>query len=373
MFEITNRWLSNELDPVDPLQITRIITYDSFVAWERLLLFIKELNPFLTNLTQFKRIATKNELKDFICNATDIDNSRVQHLISEYMKLPEFYYVGSPLAALAYYDNQGHMTGMCRFKRVKRIAEKASRYAALHIADKVRLTAARLATQIGKGNENAKELVEQAEKEHLLEFKRNGISLPAANMTIKDVLGLKLIKNGISEEQLESVISGLPGATIIEKEVHTGSYNAVHYVVELTVDLDYMSKRFKSRPPSDAYRYRGLPANNLSRDFEWFLYSGSNTVQVDLIFTTIEELVESEIGRSMHETRIFKQRRQQNVYGNITINIEYIIEYLLAVGMSPTKQIDDIPIKIWGRYLPDTLGYNIRKLYELPEYSIVDY
>lgn len=373
LLEITNRWLSDKLDPQDPLQITRIITYDSYVAWERLLLLIESLGSSLPKFRRYRRLSTKNELKDFICKAAHIDHPRIRHLISEYQKMPEFYYIGSPIAALVYHDDQGRMTGMCRFKRVKRIAEKASRYASLHIADKLRLTAARLAKRTEEQRGDVKVVIEQAEREHLLDFKKNGLRLPAPIMTIKDVLGLKIIKNDITEEMLESALSGLHGTSIVEKEIHTGNYNAVHYVVELTVDLDYMSQRFRERPHSDAYRYRGLPATNLHEDFDRFLRSGSSTVQVDLIFTTMEDLVESEIGRSMHESRIFKQRRLQNVYGNITINIEYIIEYLLAVGMSPVTHIDEIPIKIWGRYLPDTVSYSIRKLYELPEFSIVDY
>ena len=74
----------------------------------------------------------------------------------------------------------------------------------------------------------------------------------------------------------------------------------------------------------------------------------------------------------MHESRIFMQRQQQELYGNISLNIEYIIEYLLAVGLSPKVHMDEIPIKIWGRYLPDTLSYRIRRLYQMPEYSLID-
>ncbi len=74
----------------------------------------------------------------------------------------------------------------------------------------------------------------------------------------------------------------------------------------------------------------------------------------------------------MHESRIFLQRQEQELYGNISLNIEYIIEYLLAVGLSPTVHLDEIPIKIWGRYLPDTLSYRLRRLYNTPEYSLSD-
>jgi hypothetical protein len=372
LFEITNRWLSDRLEPNDALQITRIITYDSFVAWERLLLFIKELNRFLPNLIRFKKIDSKKELKDFICSGADINTERLRHIISKYQRSPESYYIGAPIAALAFHDDSGKITGMCRFKRVKRIAEKASRYALLHITDQVRHTATQLGLRNGNEPVMSPKLLAQAEKEHLAQIRHHGLTLPAPIMTIKDVLGLKIIKNGVSEEALESQMLRIPGATVIEKEVHSGNYNAVHYVIELTVNFDYMIERFKERHGDSAYRYRGLPAT-LTEDFQQFLRSGTNTVQVDLIFTTLDELIESEIGRSMHETHIFKQRQQQRGFGNIPINIEYIIEYLIAVGISPTTRIEELPIKIWGRYLPDALSYSIRKLYNMPEYSIIDY
>jgi hypothetical protein len=74
----------------------------------------------------------------------------------------------------------------------------------------------------------------------------------------------------------------------------------------------------------------------------------------------------------MHEARIFRQRQERALYGNIPVNIEYILEYLLAVGLSPVVKIDEIPFKIWGRYLPDTLSFCIRRLYGIPEFSLID-
>jgi len=59
-FEITSRWLSDRLEPEDPLKITRIITYDSFAAWETLLFFINELLKSLTNLP-FKKTSISHK------------------------------------------------------------------------------------------------------------------------------------------------------------------------------------------------------------------------------------------------------------------------------------------------------------------------
>jgi hypothetical protein len=190
-------------------------------------------------------------------------------------------------------------------------------------------------------------------------------------MTIKDILGIKLIDNGFGEDGLEEALHQRKGLTIIEKERHRGHYNAIHYVVEKKIHSDDVLEGLnlsKSRP---IFEQRGLTETNSISEFTEFLASGANSVQIDLILTSYEELIESEIGRSMHETRIFEQRDQQRFHGNILTNIEYIIEFLFAVGLSPKVHLNEIPIKLWGRYLPDTLSYRIRELYDMQEHSLV--
>jgi hypothetical protein len=49
--------------------------------------------------------------------------------------------------------------------------------------------------------------------------------------------------------------------------------------------------------------------------------------------------------------------------------MEFLIEYLFAVGISPQVSIDRLPIKLWGRYLPDTVIDQIRALYRVPGYD----
>ncbi len=372
-----NRWLSDRLEPGDPLKITRIITYDSFAAWETLLLFIDELLKSLTH-SQFKRtsISHKKVLKDFLCNNNHQKSDRIKSLISEYMKMPEFYYIGSPLTGYIYHDRLINLFSICRFKRARRIAEKASRYASMHVYNEVKALAKDiLRKRTRRKNQSALLLHNdyiEAEKQILMRIRRKGIKLPVDSMTINDILGTKLIDNGYGENKLESALTGMPGVSIIEKKKHSGNYNAVHYIIELKVNFEYITDKFKKNSKYQNSIKSRLPNVPLYEDFSGFVTTGADTIHVDLIFTTFEELVESEIGRSMHESRIFLQRQGQELYGNISLNIEYIIEYLFAVGLSPTVHMDEIPIKIWGRYLPDTLSYRIRRLYNTPEYSLIN-
>jgi hypothetical protein len=376
LFDITNRWISNKLEPEDPLQITRIITYDSFSAWETLLLFTDDLLQNLTDAPVLrKKISYKKDLKDFLCHTQNQKSDRVKLLIREYVKMSEFYYIGSPLAGYICHNSLSQILSICRFKRVKRIAEKASRYASMYIFDKVQTIAHELSKDGTRTPPFAKQIPDEilimAEKRIMENVKDNGVKLPVQRMTIKDVLGIKVIDNDFGENKLESAITRSIGSRIVEKERHSGIYNAVHYVVELKVDFDHLIRKFANSSINIGCEKKGLPAEGLHEDFSKFVATGADTVHVDLIFTSFEELVESEIGRSMHENRIFEQRKQNTVLGNIPINIEYIIEYLIAVGLSPTIDIKEIPIKIWGRYLPDTLSDRIRKLHQIPEYSMI--
>jgi hypothetical protein len=55
--------------------------------------------------------------------------------------------------------------------------------------------------------------------------------------------------------------------------------------------------------------------------------------------------------------------------GYIPMNVEFLIEYLFAAGLSPQTHIEQLPVKLWGRYLPDTISYHIRRLYGQPEHD----
>ena len=376
LFDITSRWLSNRLHPDDPPRITRIINYDSYMAWETMLQFTTDLNRQLCREEiHRKSITIKKELKDFICDAEGPKSDRVRRLMSGYRNLPEYHYVGSPVAGYLFHDTENRIVSICRLKRAKRIAEKTSRYAALHITRKIRETANELWLKFS-GEQIVPETLPddvftEAEKQLMMLIRKDGFTLPVDIMEIKDVMGIKVIQNGVSDNRLESVIGRFPDVEIIEKETHSGKYNAVHYIVELKVDIKRIIQKLNAEKMHAMFRNRGLPNAHLVKDFAAFAETGADRVQLDLILMTFEELVESEIGRSTHEARIFKQRRDQSSFGNIPINIEYLIEYLIAVGLSPAVRIDEIPIKIWGRYLPDTLGYRIRSLYNLPGDSIV--
>jgi hypothetical protein len=377
LLQITERWLSNQLAPDDALQITRIITYDGFIAWHTLVDFVQSLTRRLDN-AKIRSVALycKKGLKDFITATCHSRSPRAAELIADYRRLPEYYYVGSPMAGYLFHDPAGRVLSICRFKRTKRIAEKASRYAALHMRERLRQQSEQLTRETPAATPardvDPTAVQRRAEEALMGTIRDGGLRLPRLEMEIRDVVGAKIIDWGFGPAGLEAAMGELPGLRILEKEIHQGVYNAVHYTIGLQIETDPIIKAFAASPQRQTCRRRGLSSGDGTADFEAFLHDSARELSLDLILTTYEELLESEIGRSMHEARIFRQRQEESLFGNIPANIGYIIEYLLAVGLSPVTQIDDIPIKLWGRYLPDTLSYCIRKLYGIPEYTLID-
>ncbi len=107
---------------------------------------------------------------------------------------------------------------------------------------------------------------------------------------------------------------------------------------------------------------RGLPVAELDKRFRAYVESCSRTFRVELILTTFEDLVESEFGTCIHEQRILDQRDLAGDFGRLAQNASSIIEYMLRLATSPTVDIDELPFKIWGRYIRDTVAHKIAAL-----------
>jgi hypothetical protein len=110
----------------------------------------------------------------------------------------------------------------------------------------------------------------------------------------------------------------------------------------------------------------------LQGGLEPLLLGAAPTLTVEVMLTTFPDLVESELGRGLHEARIIEQRENREYTGYLPMNIEFLVEYLFAVGFSPQTEMDEVPIKLWGRYLPDTLTAHIRRLYGLPDPDLLN-
>ena len=157
---------------------------------------------------------------------------------------------------------------------------------------------------------------------------------------------------------------------ILDKEEHWGNYQANSLILEVSWNKEHVCRRYKDCRAWEKYLNRGIPEDELRRGLEPFLDAAKPTLNMELIISTFPDMVESELGKSIHEERIIAQRDNKVYKGYIPMNVEFLIEYLFALGLSPRVSIDRLPIKLWGRYLPDTISSHIRQLYHIPEYDV---
>jgi hypothetical protein len=83
-------------------------------------------------------------------------------------------------------------------------------------------------------------------------------------------------------------------------------------------------------------------------------------------------MLESEIGRCMHEDRINAQRMKQEYSGPVAKNIEWLVEYLFTMAISPQPEVGELPIKIWNRYLPDYFDEAIKALWGIKPLRLIE-
>jgi len=132
-------------------------------------------------------------------------------------------------------------------------------------------------------------------------------------------------------------------------------------------------KRLLAEALNDAYlrvlAYRGFDVSEVGRQYREFIESGEDRVGFEMIVASFEEFLESEIGQSMHEERIQAQRTHHEYTGHLATNIRFLMNYMLSLCRSPwCNDLEDVPIKLWVKYIPDSLERIIGRLYVPEEY-----
>jgi hypothetical protein len=83
-------------------------------------------------------------------------------------------------------------------------------------------------------------------------------------------------------------------------------------------------------------------------------------------------MLESEIGRCIHEDRIIEQRLCQQYRGPLARNIQCLMEYLFTFPTSRQRELGELPIKLWNRYLPDYFDEVLKQLFRIPRADDLD-
>ena len=380
LLHIAKRWLCGRPLPSDAMQLTRIFICDGYVLGETLETVTEKIvGKFCTDECRKVRIRFKGELRDALCKCNGPISPRMEYLFERYRHNREYFYYQTPINGVLCVDDGGRLIGSYRIKRPKRIAEKANRRIANWIFETVQkqaLTMARArATKVGipfdelitSREEMDREFIE-AEGSIAESFRAGTVRFDRSSITLDDVGGIKILGTREQLAKFENVLRSDPSILVGERENFYGNYEATSLILDIPWDREEVCRKFRENWQN--YTNRGISASELKKGIEPYMENSEARIKIELILSTTEAMVESELGNSIHEERIMAQRDFKPYKGYIPMNVEFLLEYLFAVGFSPAAEIGDVPIKLWGRYLPDTLVMYIRQLYKLPQHDL---
>lgn len=385
---IIARWMVNRPRPGDVADLKRIVNFNLYIAriWGDHLakMLLREL--YGDEQPCWHAINSKGQLKDFAVSHLTLTNPRIEEMCARYRRYPEDYYREAPIDGGFYTVMAGsepRLAGALRIKRFRRIAEKGARRIIDFMLQRIRASADALADERARALGVPRQQLStppdvmtdeflHAERRVIKSIKQGSIHSELPVTAIPDAVGMKLIEEDQAFPHLMAALSRDGVCRIVDQERHTGHYNAVN----LQVDYALPKELLLAHPPAGRYlevlRFRGLDAAELPRLYREFVELAEPSARVEVIVTTFQEFLESEIGRGMHEERVLQQRAHPDYRGHLATNVRYLLDFILGLCRSPWQgELDDVPIKLWVRYMPDTYEQFVRQLY-LPDAFFFD-
>ncbi len=379
LFDLTLRWFSDWVEPGDGRFLSEVFIYESLISSPVCREFLTDiLRVVYPEPYQLQRAFMKDEVRQAIVNSCPDPSQDIKELFAQYRALPEEYFPRTPVDLVMVKGMNNSLLGLTRVKRIRRVAEKASRRVADRLAGVIMRSAQSLAELRAEAAgiplnhlltppEVMAEEFAVAERIISQSFRDRQIAFKPEDLVIDDIIGSKFIGNEEELSVIEAAIRSYPGATLVEKEVHSGDYNATNLLIDLELPpADEIIDRFADHDWLIATG-RGIDPDILKADFPEYVESGARTFRTEVILTTFDELVESEFGRSIHEERVLKQRNTNSYSGRIATNASFIIEFMLMLAMSPQVSLPSLPVKMWGHYLPETFSKAVWNLFGIDQ------
>ncbi|HPC03451.1 MAG TPA: hypothetical protein PKY58_05570 [Syntrophales bacterium] len=384
--DIIRRWMFNELRAADGDSVTRLVHFNSAYVSRYLDRFSREILEALYGKGLASRpVSLKGDLKDALIAHPPYRNARIDELVRDYRDNPGRFYRETPFHGTLYFREEeggARYLASSRIKRVRRLAEKGARRIVDQIFRNIREQAALLAEERARylgiprshlvtSPEDMQAEFLRAENRILEDLKNRKPLVGMGAPVINDVAGVKIIMESGDQERLKEVLTAGERFDIVEEEKHKGRYNATNFIVRYTPP----KKEIAGIPlGNDVLRFlsaRGWNGGKVNDAFREFIVTGEQSVHIEIIVSTYQETLESEIGRSMHEDRILEQRMSRQYRGPLAANVEYLMEYLFLFPYSRQKEIRELPIRIWNRYLPDYFDEVIKNLFRIPVAGIL--
>jgi hypothetical protein len=361
--------------------ITRLVHFNQLYVSRYLHAFSRRLFHELhgSDLRE-ERISLKGEIKDAMVCRPPYSNLRIEGLIRDYKDYPGRFYRETPCQAMLFFkglEGAERYLGSARIKRIRRLAEKGARRIIDWIFDAIKRHAEALADERAVRLCIPREYLLSSPEEMLGEFlhaearfvedlQRQREIAGTIDLFINDVAGVKIVLEDDERARIKEAIDNIGYCRVVEEERHQGLYNALNLVVRITPPKDELIRESLPTSSHAVMANRGIAPEMADRHFADFVLSGEEDVYLEIIISSYQEILESEIGRCMHEDRIIAQRLRQQYRGHLAKNVEYLMRYLFLFTLSSRLELPDLPVKLWDRYLPDYFDGVIAGLFQIP-------
>lgn len=363
LFDVASRWLRGSVHPSDGRFITKAFLLDHGITIPVLTAFLQDIAQVApSESVEVVRLSSKDEVRERIISGWNRPTCRARSLFDAYRTQAEDFFPNTPVDVFAVTERGGTLFAMTRLKRITRIADKLARKVASRTAAEINKAtldhhASATLETVGEGGQNT------IERLAAHDFRQGRLSFTQADLRIDDVIGTKFIGEPEQLREIERRILQHPLVLSAERSEHHGIYNDVNLVVELACRQPAATIDRLRREDWGAAIERGLEPSALVQDIPDYVESGAGSFSVEIILSTWEDLVESEFGVGLHEERVVYQRTTPLHSGQIATNTSVAITHLLLLAISPTVMVDENPVKIWGRYLPDSLALIVSRLF----------
>jgi hypothetical protein len=386
--DIIRRWMYDQARPSDADLITRLVHFNHVFVARYLDLFSGRIFAALyPGGLSFRPVRLKGDLKDVLVAEPPYRNERIDELIREYHQNPGRFYRETPFHGTLYFTRRNGFTayiGSSRIKRARRLAEKSARRIIDRIFDTIKRHADSLADERARLLGIPRERLLTTPADMTEEFLRAENQLlddlrekrPIAGdgdaLVINDVAGVKVIQEAPEQRKLMTLLGRFSDCEVVEEEHHAGRYNATNLIVRFQPPREEILARPLGRGILNIMQARGFSPYEANQSFAEFVRSGEEDVLLEIIVSNYQEMLESEIGRCIHEDRIIEQRLRQQYRGPLARNIQCLLEYLFAFPVSHQRELGELPIKIWNRYLPDYFDEILKQLFHIPPDNFLD-
>ena len=383
LFDITVRWLNDEPKEGDCRLLSEIFLFESATSApivQDIMLGI--FGKLYGDGISVERVRQKDKLRARIIEGIDVYDERLRCIVEAYHASPEEFFPGTPVDAILMSTPTRSLVSISRIKRPSRVAEKAAFRLIDSLADRIRheakAFASARASALGLALESLISSEQQMDDDFVAAenvvakaFRNGSVVFDRSQITINDIIGFKIVGDESELRLAEQTLAQEPGVAVIERQEHQGRYNATNILVD--IELPPVGRIIDDNADRDWHQAveRGLDPSVAPKRFAEYVESGARAVRTEIILTTYPELVESELGRSIHEQRVLRLRDRQSYSGQIALNARYLIEYLIAVAYSPSIEVKALPIKLWGRYLPDTVLTAVGELFGYRENGLL--